>query len=336
MRPSLLRLFLLWHCVVDGVVAEELYCGDDDCYKILGVAQDASEGEIRRAYRRLAVKLHPDKNREVEESLANEQFQQLAKAYEVLSSPQLREAYDYYLAHPNEQLYNRYRFYQARYQPKLPLLHLIVGLLLFITAIQYINAWTLLMEEKAEAAAEERAKAEEEQARHRAEERLRLRQAGRERKMREQQLRQEAIEQRTKEKAEAERERLQQKAAERVAYLEGRERLAEKLKMVDANAYREVLSRMDREEVLHYSSISADQAFVDLIQEKLKGEEEEEDDSAEWSEEELAKLTKALTKYPGGTRDRWMKIREFLGTKTEKDIIAKADELKSRLYSRKR
>ncbi|KAF4731224.1 hypothetical protein FOZ63_014721, partial [Perkinsus olseni] len=221
------------------------------------------------------------------------QFQQLAKAYEVLSSPQLREAYDYYLAHPNEQLYNRYRFYQARYQPKLPLLHLIVGLLLFITAIQYINAWTLyhrhcriassspqflaklaterqrqqqsvsehelrrrllssvvvdgrvidtpslfntllfwplrslwllwssrherrrlrLMEEKAEAAAEERAKAEEEQARHRAEERLRLRQVGRERKMREQQLRQEAIEQRTKEKAEAERARLQQKAA---------------------------------------------------------------------------------------------------------------------------
>ncbi|KAF4715912.1 hypothetical protein FOZ63_033049 [Perkinsus olseni] len=296
MRPSLLRLLLLWYCVVDGVVAEELYCGDGDCYKILGVAQDATDGEIRRAYRRLAVKLHPDKNREIEESLANEQFQQLAKAYEVLSSPQLREAYDYYLAHPNEQL---------------------------------------LMDEKAEAAAEERAKAEEEQARCRAEERLRLRQAGRERKMREQQLRQEAIEQRTKEKAEAEKERLQQKAAEREAYLEARERLAGKLKTVDPNAYREVLSRMGRDEVMRYSSISGKHALIDLIQKKLKSVEEE-DESPEWSEEELAKLTKALTKYPGGTRNRWSKISEFLGTRTEKEIIAKADELKSRLYSRKR
>ncbi|KAF4721852.1 hypothetical protein FOZ62_003017 [Perkinsus olseni] len=327
MRPSLLRLLLLWYCVVDGVVAEELYCGDGDCYKILGVAQDATDGEIRRAYRRLAVKLHPDKNREIEESLANEQFQQLAKAYEVLSSPQLREAYDYYLAHPNEQLYNRYRFYQARYQPKLPLLHLIVGLLLFITVIQYINAWTLLMDEKAEAAAEERAKAEEEQAEATT--------GGKGEEMREQQLRQEAIEQRTKEKAEAEKERLQQKAAEREAYLEARERLAGKLKTVDPNAYREVLSRMGRDEVMRYSSISGKHALIDLIQKKLKSVEEE-DESPEWSEEELAKLTKALTKYPGGTRNRWSKISEFLGTRTEKEIIAKADELKSRLYSRKR
>lgn len=61
-------------------------------YKILEVAETASLDEIRKAYKKLAIKLHPDKHRNSEE--AKEAFQELAEAYEVLSDEKKRAKYD--------------------------------------------------------------------------------------------------------------------------------------------------------------------------------------------------------------------------------------------------
>lgn len=63
-----------------------------DFYEVLGVSRDASPEEIKRAYRKLAVKYHPDKNPGDHE--AEEKFKELGKAYEVLRDPQQRAAYD--------------------------------------------------------------------------------------------------------------------------------------------------------------------------------------------------------------------------------------------------
>ena len=63
-----------------------------DLYEVLGVSKDASDDEIRKAYRKLAIKYHPDKNPDDEK--ASKKFKEISDAYEVLSDKDKREAYD--------------------------------------------------------------------------------------------------------------------------------------------------------------------------------------------------------------------------------------------------
>ncbi len=65
-----------------------------DYYEILGIARDASEDDIKRAYRRLAMKYHPDRN--PNDAEAEVRFKEAAEAYEVLSDPALRQRYNQY------------------------------------------------------------------------------------------------------------------------------------------------------------------------------------------------------------------------------------------------
>ncbi|KAF4076966.1 hypothetical protein AMELA_G00202800 [Ameiurus melas] len=62
-----------------------------DHYGVLGVSSDSNEEEIRRAYKRLALRYHPDKNSDAD---AEEKFKQIAQAYEVLTDPEKRSLYD--------------------------------------------------------------------------------------------------------------------------------------------------------------------------------------------------------------------------------------------------
>ncbi|HEU4654857.1 MAG TPA: DnaJ C-terminal domain-containing protein [Steroidobacteraceae bacterium] len=62
-----------------------------DYYKTLGVARDANQDEIKRVYRRLARKYHPDVSKEAN---AEEKFKEVQEAYEVLKDPEKRAAYD--------------------------------------------------------------------------------------------------------------------------------------------------------------------------------------------------------------------------------------------------
>ncbi|EGD73844.1 dnaJ subfamily B member 5 [Salpingoeca rosetta] len=62
-------------------------------YDVLGVAPGASEADLKKAYRKLAMKWHPDRNKSPE---ANEKFQAISRAYDVLSDPEKRKVYDMY------------------------------------------------------------------------------------------------------------------------------------------------------------------------------------------------------------------------------------------------
>lgn len=63
-----------------------------DYYEILGIAKDAGQEEIKKAYRKMAIKFHPDKNPDNPE--AEEKFKEAAEAYEVLSNAEKRQRYD--------------------------------------------------------------------------------------------------------------------------------------------------------------------------------------------------------------------------------------------------
>ena len=63
-----------------------------DYYDILGVDKDADEGELKSAYRKLAMKFHPDRNPDDKEAEKN--FKELNEAYEVLKDGEKRAAYD--------------------------------------------------------------------------------------------------------------------------------------------------------------------------------------------------------------------------------------------------
>jgi molecular chaperone DnaJ len=65
-----------------------------DFYETLGVAKNASEDEIKKSYRKLAMKYHPDRNPDSKES--EEKFKEVKEAYEMLTNPEKREAYDRY------------------------------------------------------------------------------------------------------------------------------------------------------------------------------------------------------------------------------------------------
>eukprot|EP00467_Chlorarachnion_reptans_P004254 CAMPEP_0114517820 /NCGR_PEP_ID=MMETSP0109-20121206/18105_1 /TAXON_ID=29199 /ORGANISM="Chlorarachnion reptans, Strain CCCM449" /LENGTH=498 /DNA_ID=CAMNT_0001698381 /DNA_START=405 /DNA_END=1901 /DNA_ORIENTATION=- len=65
-----------------------------DYYKMLGVKRNANEKEIKKAFRKLALKLHPDKVPESERDEAEKQFREIGEAYEVLSDPESRGKYD--------------------------------------------------------------------------------------------------------------------------------------------------------------------------------------------------------------------------------------------------
>ena len=65
-----------------------------DYYEVLGASKDSSAAEIKKSYRKLAMKFHPDQN--PDDPGAEERFKELGEAYQVLSDEEKRAAYDRY------------------------------------------------------------------------------------------------------------------------------------------------------------------------------------------------------------------------------------------------
>jgi curved DNA-binding protein len=77
----------------------------DDYYKVLGVEKGADQEEVKKAYRKLAMKYHPDRNPDNRE--AEEKFKKISEAYAVLSDPEKRKQYDTYGSDQFSQRYSQ-------------------------------------------------------------------------------------------------------------------------------------------------------------------------------------------------------------------------------------
>lgn len=130
-------LFVLLATVhnVEGLI-DGLYCGKLSCYEVLEIERTADTAEIRRAYRKLAVKYHPDKYKGPD---AHEKFQLATTAYEILKDDEERANYDYMLDNPDEVLQHYYKYYKRRVTPKVDVRVVIIVTIAAISIIQYIS-----------------------------------------------------------------------------------------------------------------------------------------------------------------------------------------------------
>lgn len=148
--PSILLIFMLI-LPIEAWDSNELELFDlieeinKNFYEVMGVEQGVSIGELKKAYRRLSLLIHPDKNKEPD---AEEKFRQLVAIYEVLKDDGKRQLYDNVLQNGLPTWHQPIYYY--RRVRKMSLLELVILLFILTTGGQYILAWSMYIERKYE------------------------------------------------------------------------------------------------------------------------------------------------------------------------------------------
>jgi len=121
--------------LASGVHGFDLFCGRRNCFEVLGLNRSASKAEIKRAYRTLALDLHPDKNASL---AAEETFRAVTTAYEILKEPEKREEYEDFLDNPTK-YYWYYATSLTREYAKADVKAVVVVLLILFSVLHWAN-----------------------------------------------------------------------------------------------------------------------------------------------------------------------------------------------------
>lgn len=115
----------------------EFFCGSDSCYDLLELPRSAPVSDVKKAFRELSRKYHPDKNKETG---AKRMFELLRKAHDVLTdiAPDgLREKFEYYLDHPRE-YYKVSGHFSMKDIPKSDVGIVVAGVVILISVLMYV------------------------------------------------------------------------------------------------------------------------------------------------------------------------------------------------------
>ncbi|CAG5121780.1 unnamed protein product, partial [Candidula unifasciata] len=116
---------------------------NENFYQVFGIDQSASSSDVRKAYRRLSLQYHPDKN---DADNAEEQFRQIVAVYEVLKDEKKRERYNQVLVEGLPDW--RQPVYYYRRARKMGIFELGIVLSIIITIGQYFVAWAVYVEKR--------------------------------------------------------------------------------------------------------------------------------------------------------------------------------------------
>ncbi|XP_062600149.1 dnaJ homolog subfamily C member 1-like [Saccostrea cucullata] len=303
-------------------------------YEVLGVPSTASSSEIRKAYRRLSLILHPDKSKEEN---AEVKFRQLVGIYETLKDEEKRKRYHLVLENGLPD-WRQPIFYYRRVR-KMGLLEFFVVIFVITTVGQYIIMWAVYAERKftlSENFGEmrEKAKSKNRKARQQLEDQIdtlleaKLDAVPRPR-----------VSQlwpvvlaiftvisvinipKNIKKRREEREEMRRQEEEEARRREEEEILAKEEKSkprIDAALNPKTIKIAEGEAVV-YNNVIKRSDDEDQEYKQVK--------SGEWTDEEVAKLAKAANKFPGGTPNRWQKIADLVGRPME-EVIARCQKMK--------
>ncbi|XP_013397633.1 dnaJ homolog subfamily C member 1 [Lingula anatina] len=312
---------------------------NENFYELLGVDQTATAGDIRRAYRRLSLTLHPDRNKEDDAEI---KFRQLVSVYEILKDEEKRKKYDEVLVNGLPDW--RMPVYYYRKVRKMGLAEMTVLLLVIFTIGQFLVSWAVYLEKKfeVEEVLTSRFKKEKrgKKARLKAESEL------------------DAVDQMIQEELESiPRPKLQdlfilrfpvvcvktviaspqlvclikEKWEERQAMERAKEKEREEEEEMKAAEPTRKPKKRQKIELPEYTAPETDTVPV-VYGVNSTGEDKTEEKknsnlkTGEWTADDLSILAKAVSKFPSGTQERWEKIAEFVGRSTP-DVISKAKQL---------
>ncbi|XP_018419577.1 PREDICTED: dnaJ homolog subfamily C member 1 isoform X2 [Nanorana parkeri] len=311
-------------------------------YQFLGVEQDASSADIRKAYRRLSLILHPDKNKEEN---AETQFRQLVTIYEVLKDEERRARYDDILVNGLPD-WRQPVFYYRRVR-KMSNAELALLLFIIFTVGHYAVLWSIYLEKQLDELLSKKKKEKKKKAAGKVVEEVKSSLLEKNERVLEKpqwrdllpfklgvwfyltvtslpqcfqdakQFYAEYNEKKMKEKEEAE------------AKAELESQLKKKPKVKKPKAEFPVYSAPDSHFVAHLPSY--DQGVsIEEIEEQMDDWLEnraQKRKSPEWTEEDLSQLTRSMAKFPGGTPGRWEKIAHELG-RSVADVTTRAKQAK--------
>ncbi|XP_049889638.1 dnaJ homolog subfamily C member 1-like [Epinephelus moara] len=309
-------------------------------YQFLSVEQDASSAEIKKAYRRLSLSLHPDKNKDEN---AETQFRQLVSIYEVLKDEERRRSYDDILVNGLPD-WRQPVFYYRRVR-KMSNAELAFLLFLILTVGHYAVIWSIYLEKQLDELLSKKKKEKKKKLSSRPAEELRCIGQDRTDRADDRPHWQDILPLKLSIWLYLSIKNLPQTVQEVKQYYEDYQQMKQQQRE-EAEAEQEVVTREKRPKVKKpkvefpvyklssenltcqsYDQTTSIEEIENQMDDWLQDRRAAKKKTADWTEDELSLLSRLMVKFPGGTPGRWEKIAHELG-RSVTDVTTKVKQVK--------